>query len=437
MRVIRKRKRRAVLWIVFAVLLFAAICGTCSRTGTSGTSCPPLEEVQGSRKTENPVFLAQTLSGIDSFFRIDRLTFEENGVEYLVYTPLFRDDALNVLFSARTHRYLYENGSHFQKIALDFTYQASGDIYSFLYYADYYDNSGNCVSVRFALNYDTAKGKLLSLSDYFAEENYLPVLQAILEDDHVGDILSDNCDDLFVSSDIGIYLLLSGQTYLVPNRLLTGMSLTWINYQPVLNTLEKVVALTFDDGPHPTVTRKVVELLRKKGIKATFFVLGMNVKKYMDIVQLIADNGNEIGIHSYDHPNFHLMTAAQIKRQIDDTYDLVVQASAFQPVALRPPYGNLSREAARKVDKFVVNWSVDPEDWKYRDAKKVAQSVLGVVKSGDIVLMHDIYETSADAAAIIIDELLEQGYRFVTVSELFDLRNKSPDGQIYRHLTMN
>lgn len=189
-----------------------------------------------------------------------------------------------------------------------------------------------------------------------------------------------------------------------------------------------MVALTFDDGPHPKNTIRILNTLSKYGAKATFFMLGENVEKNKEIPKKIIEQGSEIGTHTWDHKNLNKLDEEQIVEQITMSSKIIEESSGTSIKLLRPPYGNnneLVRSVAKSQEKAIVLWNIDTEDWKSKDSEKVYKHVIDNVKDGDIVLLHDIYSTTADATEKIVKELTEKGYQLVTISELFEM-NKKP-----------
>ena len=195
----------------------------------------------------------------------------------------------------------------------------------------------------------------------------------------------------------------------------------------------KYVALTFDDGPSGKYTRRLLDGLYDRGVKATFLLCGYRIKNYPDITQRIFDEGHEIGYHGYSHRNMKGMSRRDIAGEIMDTQALLPEGCA--PVFLRPPggcCGDAVRQVAEARRLAILSWSVDPRDWATHDTAAVERSVLENVKDGDIVLLHDMTDSSVRAALDIVDALLEQNYQLVTVSRLAKLRSVSlKPGQTY------
>jgi peptidoglycan-N-acetylglucosamine deacetylase len=190
-------------------------------------------------------------------------------------------------------------------------------------------------------------------------------------------------------------------------------------------TAEPVVALTFDDGPNPRTTPKLLDTLEQQGVHVTFFVLGQNAKLHPEILQREVAAGNEVGSHSFSHPQFTRLSEAQVVDELQRTDDAIASAIGKRPTLLRPPYGSLTQSQRRFVhDRFgynIILWAIDPNDWRKPGVDVVVDRIVPNVHNGDIVLIHDIHEESVEAVPAIIRGLKQRGFRFVTVSELIAL----------------
>ena len=202
---------------------------------------------------------------------------------------------------------------------------------------------------------------------------------------------------------------------------------------PVQAQEAKYVALTFDDGPSGKYTRQLLDGLYDRGVQATFLLCGYRMRDYPDLTRRIYDEGHEIGYHGFTHKNMKTMSRREIAQELTDSQALLPEGC--RPVFLRPPGGCCSdavRQVAEARNLAILNWSVDPRDWATHDTAAVERSVLKNIKDGDIVLLHDMSESSVQAALDIIDVLLEQEYEIVTVSCLARLREaKLKPGQTY------
>ena len=196
---------------------------------------------------------------------------------------------------------------------------------------------------------------------------------------------------------------------------------------PVRAQQTQYVALTFDDGPSGRFTRRLLEGLEQRNVKATFLLCGYRMKDDPKTTKRIFEEGHEIGLHGYSHDDMGKMSRKKAAKEIADTYALLPEGC--EPVFLRPPGGSSGdglKQAAEDAGLALLSWSNDPRDWAVRDADAVQAAVLADVRDGDVILLHDMSNSSVDAALGIVDSLLEQGFQFVTVSELARLRGVTP-----------
>lgn len=192
------------------------------------------------------------------------------------------------------------------------------------------------------------------------------------------------------------------------------------------------VALTFDDGPHPQYTQKILNALKKYKGHATFFVVGKRAEKYKSTIRKIIANGNQIGNHTYDHIKLTKLSESGIKDELNKTSDILQNIIHKRPSIIRPTYGSVNDRVKSYAGAPIILWSIDTMDWKTENKNTTINKVMGKVKDGDIVLMHDLYKTSAQAADVIIQRLSSQGYQLVTIDELFAARGEKPvNGNVY------
>lgn len=182
--------------------------------------------------------------------------------------------------------------------------------------------------------------------------------------------------------------------------------------------LEKRVALTFDDGPHPVYTKTLLDGLAERNVCATFFVIGKNIPGNEELIARMDAEGHLIGNHTYDHVKISDLTAREACEQVEKTSALVKAITGKNTEFVRPPFGAWKKEMECSFEMIPVLWDVDPLDWTTRNTSDVVRRVLEDVEEDDIILLHDYYESSVEAALQIVDELLSQGYVFVTVDEL-------------------
>lgn len=194
---------------------------------------------------------------------------------------------------------------------------------------------------------------------------------------------------------------------------------------------KKIVALTFDDGPHRVLTTELLSVLKEKHVQATFFVLGSRVENNPEIVNQAALAGHSIGSHAYSHHNLLNLPENELIEEIKKTQELIQNATGLKPNLLRPPYGAYNEAVLKHADAAIIMWSIDTEDWKYRNTNVIKQNIIDHVKDGSIILMHDIYQTSIDAVPDVIDSLTDLGYTFVTVDTLLQARQGMGNSRVY------
>ena len=197
-----------------------------------------------------------------------------------------------------------------------------------------------------------------------------------------------------------------------------------ISYSKVRTSLP-YIAMTYDDGPHPRNTPRLLDMLRKRNIKATFYVVGRNVNQYPQIARRIVAEGHEIGSHSWSHANFTKLSDAAIRQELNKTRDAIAAATGVQPRTLRPPYGALRSSQRLWIYKEygypTILWDIDPEDWRRPGPSVVTSRIITKTRNGSIVLAHDLHKPTVDAMPAALDGLLRRGFKFVTVSQLLAL----------------
>lgn len=185
---------------------------------------------------------------------------------------------------------------------------------------------------------------------------------------------------------------------------------------------QKRIALTFDDGPHPVYTKKLLEGLKARDVKATFFIIGQNASENPGLLSLIHADGHLIGNHTYSHVQLTCVSQEKAMDEINRTNAVIEEQTGQIVRFIRPPYGSLPDCLQQETTLKPVLWTIDPRDWSVLNTDAVVRHILKCAKNGDIILLHDIFETSVDAALIVIDQLKAQGFTFVTVDQLLDVR---------------
>ena len=181
---------------------------------------------------------------------------------------------------------------------------------------------------------------------------------------------------------------------------------------------EKRIAITFDDGPHRLYTPKLLDGLKERGIHATFFLVGENIGNNEALVKRMAEEGHLIGNHTFSHVQLTKMKKEDACREVQQTNERICAVTGAPVLYIRPPYGSWNDELQAEIPMTVTLWNLDSEDWKSQNTGKIVELVESEAEEGSIILLHDIFDTSVEAALRIVDDLTAQGYTFVTVDEL-------------------
>lgn len=181
------------------------------------------------------------------------------------------------------------------------------------------------------------------------------------------------------------------------------------------------IAITFDDGPHPSYTAQLLDGLKERGIHATFFVTGEHAEANPGIIKRMQEEGHLIGNHTYSHIQLTEKNREIFREELIRTNEIIEEITGEEVQYVRPPYGSWDKSFEKELNMFPVLWNVDPLDWCSKNVACITKKIVSKTEENDIILMHDYYETSVTAALRAIDELIEEGYTFVTVEEiLFD-----------------
>lgn len=215
--------------------------------------------------------------------------------------------------------------------------------------------------------------------------------------------------------------------------------------EPKFTADDKLIALTFDDGPNPTHTNRILDILEENGATATFFVVGYNIEDNIETIKRAQAMGCEIGNHTADHKILTKCDSATIHSQVKTPNDMIKNLTGVEMKLFRAP-GGAFKGVKSEIGMPLIQWSIDTEDWKSKDAahknrtesernaelRRIADEVVQGAEKGDIVLMHDIYNFTADLCELIIPELVEKGFKLVTVSEMYEAYGEELDnGTVY------
>ena len=227
--------------------------------------------------------------------------------------------------------------------------------------------------------------------------------------------------------------------------LLAALSALWLWYPRTLGSQAAsgpvrlpdgpFVALTFDDGPKADTTPVLLDGLSRRGVHATFFIIGQNVAGNEELLLRMEREGHQIGLHTFHHRSLAGVNGADFYAEVDELRRILSGLLGREDFMLRPPYGMITPSNRARAGAPIILWSVDPEDWSDRDSDRQTAVILEQVTDGGIILLHDIYSASVETALRVVDKLMAKGYKFVTVEDLFALRGITPEnGMEYRRL---
>lgn len=226
-------------------------------------------------------------------------------------------------------------------------------------------------------------------------------------------------------------LLLALLLAVLPPSALTGYEALQAD-APVDLPEKKLIALTFDDGPRRSTTTRLLDGLAERGVKATFFLIGCQIADNEDVVRRMDREGHQIGVHTFDHVQLTELNQADFDAQVGTTRTLLKELLGHNDFLLRPPFGKWDEGVRTRAGCPIILWSIDPEDWDDKNTARVVEEVVSQAKDGSIILLHDIYTQSVDAALQIVDRLHAEGYYFCTIDQLFAARGISlKAGQVY------
>lgn len=185
---------------------------------------------------------------------------------------------------------------------------------------------------------------------------------------------------------------------------------------------KKLVVLTFDDGPSNLTTPKLLDILSEKDVPATFFMLGNMARGNPDIVKRMEREGHTVASHTMYHQNLVRLPAEAVQADVNEAKTVIKSIVGHSPIYVRPPYGNINDNVRAAVNRPMILWSVDTEDWLSKNPESIIATAMSEVHDGAIILMHDIYPTSVDAVPALVDTMRSAGYEFATIKELTDIR---------------
>lgn len=359
---------------------------------------------------------------------------EEDEILQSFFYPTFSYEVLNAKVDGVIEQYKQnKDGNYIHHI----DYKSNvvyGQYYTIKFNYRILDNKHKEVkNIVTCINYDSKTDKVMNIEDIFRVTYKQEILDVIGK--QAQQELTNESLETFEVQENQVLFYIDGKEISIPyeeykkyialrNENIPTLAPTDITVEvkKEIDPSKPMIAFTFDDGPSPVHTPHILDTLKKYDASATFFMLGQKMEKNVDLLKRMVQEGHELANHSFDHANLSKLDVDGIKYQINTTQDLIFQLSGFESRLIRPPYGAISKTLRSVTPIPMVLWSIDSLDWKSRNVESIKAEVLPYVKDGSVILLHDIYGSTAQALEEMMPILKEQGYQFVTVSQLYEYR---------------
>lgn len=380
-----------------------------------------------------------TISGCEKpNFKINMIIEKDNNKYIAINYPFLNIKKIDNLIK----NYIddsYINFIYNGELNIDYEYYNLEDYISIILKKyEYFEN--NIYNDIFTIAYDKDKKKIIEFDDIIKDKiNFKKLLREKLFKKYpnldLSDIVNLSEMDIFnfiLGKNLIVYLKCNYEyidivfEYNELNLDIKYMEKVFANYKNIeskniIDCNDKVIALTFDDGPS-IYTEEIIDILNENKAVATFFVLGNKLKDYGDIVKKAYLNGNELGNHSFNHKWLSKLSIEEINYQIDRTNEEIKKIIGKYPVFLRPTYGSINSKIRNNTSMKIALWNIDPKDWRNKTSEAIASDILKKVTDEDIILLHDTHHRTVKALKILIPKLKEKGYQFVTLSELEEIK---------------
>lgn len=349
--------------------------------------------------------------------------FKQDSMITALHFPEFKDEKLNQLVKAVVDEARSYQGDESDLVFLDYESMLSYDQYvSIHFYEKVYGEKRTLKQEKsIFIVYDMKEQKAMTIEDIFRSD-YVVQLKSMFGSvpEHFQiETEGIRCFDIdgkelglfeYANHERFVALKNSAVPSLAPNELPSVNAM-------VIDPNKPMIVFTFDDGPTPEITERIMNAFLSVNGRATFFELGSRMEAYGDITKMLYENGFEIGNHSYSHANLSISDEATIRQEIYATQDIAYSITGKEISVVRPTFGAIS-ELMREVIPFrMINWTIDSLDWKSRNKDAINVEVLPYIEEGSIILMHDLYESTAEAVEEMLPILAEKGYQFVTLSD--------------------
>lgn len=479
----RKKVKLAVMGMMFIVLLITSffVIQAFAKNGRG--------EDKSTSGQSNQVDVTDAIQVEDIYYTreagvVESLLTETSKIVYSLHYPKFSQETIDkdiydllieMLKKGETLDITVDHPDQRAMIYMDYdSYLVGSNIASVTFYVELNSmRMANPETSMISKYYDITNGKILTLDDLF-RGNYIEAIadyckNQIQKDENLSELYEEGLMDEYLAAEKENYQNLSltkdgvlvtfskeqirsaGKEYqfLIPYKKMKK----YLNFDyesetiviedketvitdktevPVIDPSKPMIALTFDDGPNPSVTNKILDILKENNARATFFVLGNRLSNHETTLKRIENEHSEIASHTYNHKSLNLLSESEIRKEVVGVDKQLKTILGHGTKLLRPPYGAINDTVRDTVNAPMICWTVDTEDWKSRNKKAIVNQVIGKVKDGDIILFHDLYDSTAEAIREIVPKLIKEGYQIVTVSEMFQAKQiELVPGKVY------
>lgn len=354
--------------------------------------------------------------------------FHDETMITALHYPEFKDDKLNQLVAEIVAAARSYEGIESDLIFLDYESMLSFDQYvSIHFYQKVYDEHRSLKEEKSSfIVYDMKTQKAMNIEDIFRSD-YVVQLKSmfhVIPTHFQIETEGVRCFDAD-GKELGLFEYAGHERFIaLKNPAIPSLAPKTL---PSADTMEidpnkPMIVFTFDDGPTPKITERIMNAFLSVNGRATFFELGSRMESFGDLTKMLYEHGFEIGNHSYSHANLSIADEAAIRQEIYSTQDLAYSITGKEIAIIRPTYGAVSDLMQEVIPFRMVNWNVDSLDWESRDKDAILSEVLPYIEDGSIILMHDLYESTAEAVEVMLPILAEKGYQFVTLSDYLEIK---------------
>lgn len=429
--------------LVLVLFVFIHIFTACSQSLATEAA---LNQIESSTTKDITINFINSPSSEADFLTVNSVHKDTEEYKIDIDYPFTSYTELNKITEDLIYSYIQEykknlNSQHKPSLSISYdTFKHNNSIFSFKFNIHNILDNKETSTIK-TLTFDLNEGKNITFDDIFeADTDYIKIISEQLPIDILAHnpILTKEKLSNFIIDKNNLTIYFEENQFENPIEFINIPLNTFYNqlssyFKDNIEDQRKLIAITFDDGPNPLTTPILLDGLAERNVKATFFMLGTCIEKNPDIIKRMYKEGHGIGNHSYGHKKMTALNEDAAKEQYNRPNEILSSIIDTKSTLFRPPYGSFNDATKAIVDVPIILWNIDPYDWKYKDADVIANHIITRAEDGDIILLHDIYSTSVQAAFKVIDTLKEKGFSFVTVDELIRRNQIEPEvSQVFR-----